>query len=205
MMPLIHYQKRNKIVLFLLFSIFLSSNINAQNGEVKNGEATILRVSFKNKTNKLWTLDYIVIDKIIYSGDIFIGKNLTCFEHLNQNILDSINSFGFSDNIELFNKRLDSIKYNYLKIDNSALDTNFFYKCVSVPVKYFVLNCNVTTPDFFSFLFTQKFNGVQLVDIECKKIENSKIPKFIFKKIKQKKQCLEKLKTSYVEFDKCLN
>jgi hypothetical protein len=204
-MPLIHYQKKSKIVLLLLFTIFLSSYIKAQNVEVKNGEATILRVSFKNKANKLWTLNYIVINKIIYSGDIFIGKNLTCFEHVNQNMLDSINSFGFSDNIELFNRKLDTIRYNHLKIDNSASDKEFFYKCVSVPVKYLILNCNVTTQDYFSFLFTQNYNGVQLIDIECNEIRNSKIPRFMYKKIKQKRQCLEKLKASYVEFNKCLN
>jgi hypothetical protein len=64
MMHLIPYKKKNKIFfLSFLVSLFLNSNINAQDVEVKTEEAIILRVGLLNKANKIWTLNYIVIDK----------------------------------------------------------------------------------------------------------------------------------------------
>jgi hypothetical protein len=143
-----------------------------------------------------------VINKIIYSGDVFVGGNFTCVDELKQNILDSMKLHRSSDDIRLFDKKLDTIKYNFLKIDNPALDREFFYKCVSVPVKYLVLNCNVRVQDYFLFLYQQNYNGIELIDIDCSQLKSSKIPEFILKKLKN--PCLEKLNTSYWEFHECV-
>lgn len=208
MKQLIHCLKKNNLLILLIFILSYYSNAQTSSNNtsinIKIGDAKILRVATKNDNNKLWVLNYIIINKTVYSGDMFDGGNLTCFGNLNKNIIDSINSYLFNDNLESLDDSLNTIKYNWLGTKIPFLDSMFFIKCVSVPVKYMELPCNVSTPDYFSFLFTKKFNGLQILDVNLKKIKISKTPRYILKNIKKHRFCLEKLIVSYKDFNDCL-
>lgn len=208
MKQLIHYLKKNNLLILLIFVLSYYSNAQTSSNNtpinIKIGDATILRVASKNKDNTFWVLNYIIVNKVVYSGDMFDGNNLSCFKNLNKNIIDSINSLLYNDNMNALNDTLNLIKYNWLGTKIPSLDSMFVFKCIYVPVKYIELPCSVSTPNYFSFLYTQNFNGLQILDVYLKKIKISKAPRYILKNIKKHRFCLEKLMESYKDFNDCL-
>lgn len=194
-----HYLKLSNLIFILLFSV----NSLAQ-GNIKKGNITIVEVITKTKNNNLlWALHYIIVDNKVYSGDIFHGANFTCI--MNGSYKDSIKDYLILMNeLESLEKKLNNIKFKKFETKLKNIDTNYFWKCISVPSKYLKLNCNITTPDFFKFIYKEKYNGINLLWVKKRKIKECEFPKFFLSAIIENRKCLEKLNSSYQEFEECL-
>lgn len=210
-MPLIHYLKKNliKLCFFALIQFVGYSQNENKLKTIKIIRIGLITDTIKSSTElskdtiQTWELNYIIIDRKIYSGDILNGSNFTCIKNLNNNYVNKITLNNSFEELEVLKDTLYKFPYKRLKTSVSFLDKMFIVSCVSIRAKYILLPCNVTTPDFLFFLF-KEYNGIHLYDLQIEKLKKSKVPNFFIQKIKKNKRCLEKLQTSYLEYENCV-
>ena len=177
-----------KIMSCILILLLLSVMCLAQNTK-QNDSAIIVRVAYKMQNNKLWVLNYILIDDKVYSGDFLVGLNFTCTSEISKPIYDSLMvNYKYPDT-RLIERKFDHIPYSDFKTQCQYIDTNFFWKAIIIPLKFILLPCVVETPDFFNYIYKNTYNGIQIVGMNNKKIRKSNLPDFFVELIKQNKLC----------------
>ncbi len=199
-MHLIQFLRRSSLIIliFLLLSIDCRSQV-----EVKSGVASIIEVVTKTKNvNVLWVLHYIVIGNRVYSGDAFHGRNFSC--KIPKDYMDKAQNYLTPpDELALVEKRMDAMKFSKFKTRIKYIDTTFFWKSIDIPIEYIELPCNIESPDFFKFIYSDQKNGLCITKIILNKLKKTSFPKFFLQQIIRNKDCLQDLELSYRDFEKC--
>lgn len=114
-----------KFFTFLICCI-LASSLHAGSLNVRDCRVYIVTLGKKTLDNKLWVMDYIIVNDSVFSGNYFTGYNLTC--RLPQSTLDSILSVDTPDEEGVFKlkKKIDRLKMHSFRSKNHFLNSNFF-------------------------------------------------------------------------------